>query len=211
MRPRTGRQSVRLVGVAVALGAMLATTACSGGDDEPPSEPTTEAVAPTLPASTAASAAASPSAVPTSLPPAAQAGGVCKSVTFGEVEAALGITFEVAAANGKAGSVRSCVLLPLAGSLPDLTFVATPLDDDVTDEDYEKDFVPEKSDDQKGLGRAAYRQVIAATGEAGPTARIGWLGKDTAYTLSLTTEKATGVPGATAYLPKLVALAPKLT
>ncbi|GAA3398558.1 hypothetical protein [Cryptosporangium minutisporangium] len=213
MRSRTAvRRAARVAGVVLALGGLAATTACTGDDPEKPSAPATEAVAPTLPASTPAAAtpSASPSAVPTSLPPAAQAGGVCASVTFAEVREALGITFEVAAASGKSGGVRTCVLLPLEQSLPDLTFVATPLDGEVSKDDFEKDFVPENADEQNGLGRAAYKQVVAATGQAGPIARIGWLGDETVYTLSLTTEKATGTPGAQAFLPKLVKLAPKL-
>jgi hypothetical protein len=148
--------------------------------------------------------------VPSSLPPAAEAGGLCSSITFSEVRETLGLTFQVAAANGKSGSVRTCVLMPLDESLPDLTFVATPLDGDVTEDDYQKDFVPDDADDQDGLGRAGYKQIVAATGQAGPIARIGWLGEETAYTLSLTTAKSTGTPGAQSYLPKLVALAPKV-
>ncbi|SHM45872.1 hypothetical protein [Cryptosporangium aurantiacum] len=212
MRACTARRVVRVAGVVLALGGLVGTTACSGDDPEEPSTPETEAVAPTLPSSAEASAtpSASPSAVPTSLPPAAEAGGVCASVTFAEVRDALGITFQVAAASGKSGSVRTCVLARLDEPLPDLTFVATPLDGDVSEDDYEKDFVPDNADEQNGLGRAAYKQVVAATAQAGPVVRIGWLGEETVYTLTLTTEKATGTPGAQAYLPKLVALAPKL-
>jgi len=212
MRPRTARSAARVAGLVLALGGLVTTAACTGDDggDKPASQAQASASASSSSAAASPSASPSPSIPPPSLPPAAAAGGVCASVTFAEVEAALGITFEVAAANGKRGSVRSCVLLPLDAALPDLTFVATPLEGEVSEEDFQKDFVPDGADEQSGLGRSAYKQVIKASGQAGPIARIGWLGDETVYTLSLTTEQTTGTPGAQSYLPKLVALAPKL-
>jgi hypothetical protein len=200
--------------VALAVSGLLATTSCVNHkyDDEKAASPSS--VAPTAPASTKASGSASPTAVPTVLPtsfaPAASAGGVCSAITYAELQTALGLTFQISAANGKAGGVRTCVLLPVDGALPDLTFVATPLDADVSVDDYTTDLVPKGATDQDGLGRTAYSRVVAATANAGPTTEIGWLGEETAYTLSLTFEKETGIPGATTYVPKLIALAPKL-
>ncbi|WP_157018205.1 hypothetical protein [Cryptosporangium arvum] len=215
MRPRTtARRLVRVAGLALAFSGLLTAAACSGDDGGSKSSPSkTEAAAPSAsePAAAATSASPSPSVPPPSLPPAAAAGGLCASVTFTEVRQALGLTFQIAAASGKSGSARTCVLTPLEAALPDLTFVATPLgDDEVSAEDYEKDFVPDKTSEIDGLGRAGYQQLIAATGSAGPVARIGWLGDKNVYTLSLATEQGTGSTEAKAYLPKLQALAPKV-
>lgn len=210
MRPRTARRFVRVVGLILALGGLVTTAACSGddGDETPSSETTAAAASGPVPA---ASASLSPSVPPPSLPPAAEAGGLCASVTFAEVRDALGVTFEIAAASGKDGAARTCVLTPLDAALPDLTFVATPLgEDEVSAEDYEQDFVPDNASEIDGLGRAGYQQLVAATGSAGPVARIGWLGEETVYTLSLATEQATGSTEAKAFLPKLTALAPKV-
>ncbi|TQS44865.1 hypothetical protein [Cryptosporangium phraense] len=212
MRPRTTRRVARLLGVALALGGLVATTACTGDEGDKAAQKPTEAETPTGPdaASASPSPSPSPSAVPTSVPPAAEAGGICKSITFSEVKTYLGLTFQVAAASGKEGGVRTCVLQPLDESLPDLTFVATPLDGEVSEDDYEKDFVPDKADDQNGLGRAAYKRVVAPSGANGPVAEVGWLGEETAYTLTLTLAQATGTTGANTYLPKLAGLGPKL-
>lgn len=213
MRLGTVRRIGRRTGVVIAVCGLLFTAACSGGGSDEPSSPSTEPDASSVSTSAAASTAASPTAPSslTSVPPVAEAGGICQKVTYAEVTTALGLTFQAAAASGKNGGVQTCVLLPIGAALPDLTFVATPLDDEVTEDDYAADFVPEGSDDQDGLGRAAYRDVIVATAKAGPTAQIGWLGKRAAYTLSLTTTKGTAVAGAAAFLVKLVTLAPKLT
>ncbi|MFI5956924.1 hypothetical protein [Cryptosporangium sp. NPDC051539] len=207
MRPPT-----RLLGVALALGGLVATAACTGDDADPSSDKKTAVAAPTVgtTASASPSASPSPSAIPTSVPPAASAGGICKSITFSEVRTYLGLTFQASAASGKEGGVRTCVLMTLDEALPDLTFVATPLEGEVSEDDYEKDFVPDKADDQGGLGRAAYKRVIAPSGTNGPAAEVGWLGDETAYTLTLTTPQATGTAGATAYLSKLAGLGPKL-
>jgi hypothetical protein len=213
MRPRTARRLVRVAGLILALGGLVTTAACSGDKGEKPSSAKTTAAAPSgsEPASASPSASPSPSIPPPSLPPAAKAGGLCSSVTFGEVRDALGVTFEIAAASGKKGSAQTCVLTPLDAALPDLTFIATPLgDDEVSAEDYEKDFVPDNTSEIDGLGRSGYQQLVAATGSAGPVARIGWLGDETVYTLALATERATGSTEAKAFLPKLKALAPKL-
>lgn len=199
----------------LAVSAVLATTSCSSGnkdDGQGGASPTT--IAPSAPASPKPSGSASPTALPTVLPtsfaPAANAGGVCGAISYAEIQGALGLVFQISAADGKAGDVRTCVLLPVDGALPDLTFVATPLDADVTVDDYTTDLVPKGAKDQDGLGRAGYSRVIAATADAGPTSEIGWLGEETAYTLSLTLEQETGLPGAASYIPKLVTLAPKL-
>ena len=211
MRPRTARRLVRAVGLVLALGGLVTTAACSDDKGGEPSSPKTTTAAAPSGSEPASSAPPSPSAPPPSLPPAAKAGGLCASVTFGEVRDALGVTFEIAAASGKKGAVQTCVLTPLDAALPDLTFIATPLgDDEVSAEDYEKDFVPDNTSEIEGLGRAGYQQLIAATGSAGPVARIGWLGDERVYTLSLATEQATGSTEAKALLPKLKALAPKI-
>lgn len=214
MRPRTARRIVRAAGLVLALGGLVTTAACSGDDKGEPSGPAKKTTAaPPAAATTAASPSASPSPSipPPSLAPAANAGGLCESVTFGEVSDALGITFEVAAAGGKRGAVRTCVLMPVDAAVPDLTFVATPLGGDkVSADDYAKDFVPDKSSELDGIGRAGYQQLLQASGEGGPVVRIGWLGEKNVYTLSLTTEKDTGTDAAKAYIPKLKALGPKI-
>lgn len=204
-------RTVRGLGLAtLAVSAVLATTSCSSNQDDAASETGPTTIAPSAPVSTKPAESATPTVLPTSFAPAASAGGVCVAITYAEIQGALGLSFQISAADGKAGDVRTCVLLPVDGTLPDLTFVATPLDADVTVDDYTTDLVPKGATDQDGLGRAGYSRVVAATADAGPTTEIGWLGEETAYTLSLTLEKETGLPGAATYIPKLVALAPKL-
>ena len=208
-------RTVRGLGLAtLAVSGVLVTTSCISNKYDGPGGARTTAAAPSAPATTKASGSVPPTVPPTVLPtsfaPAASAGGVCAAITYAEIQGVLGLVFQISAADGKAGDVRTCVLLPVDGALPDLTFVATPLDADVTVDDYTTDLVPKGATDQDGLGRAGYSRVVAATPDAGPTTEIGWLGEETAYTLSLTLEKATGLPGAATYVPKLVTLAPKL-
>jgi hypothetical protein len=210
--------TVRGLGLAsLALSGLLATTSCvnnSKYDDEASTNATRTAPAPAGTSSASPSASATPSipatVLPTSFAPASSAGGVCAAITYAEIKAALGMQFQISAASGKSGDVQTCVLLPVAGDLPQLTFTATPLDADVTVDDYGTDLVPKGATDQDGLGRAAYSRVVAATGGAGPFDEVGWLGEETAYTLTLAFEPETGQPGATALIPQLIAVAPKL-
>jgi hypothetical protein len=202
------------VGVTLVLGGLLATSGCSGGggSDKNGSEPSAAETAAV--ASASASASPTPSVpatvLPTSFAPAASAGGICSDITYAEIQSALGLTFQISAANGKEGGVQTCVLLPVDGDAPALTLVSTPLDADESVDDYTTDLVPKGAKDQNGLGRAAYSRIVAASGDTGPTTELGWLGEETAYTLSVTFEPETGVPGATSYVPKMIALAPKL-
>jgi hypothetical protein len=210
------RPTVRgLALVSLALSGLLATASCVSTKYDQDAKPSASATVPAAgSASPGASASPTPSipatVLPTSFAPAASAGGVCATITYAEIKTALALDFQISAASGKTGSVQTCVLIPVDGTLPTLTFVSTPLDSDETVDDYTTDLVPKGATDQDGLGRAAYTRVASATAGTGPTAEVGWLGTKTAYALSVTFEQATGVPGATTYLPKMVALAPKL-
>jgi hypothetical protein len=204
----------RATAVPVALLAFVAATAlglagCRAGEGttEPsPSPSTSAASAPILPSGGTASA--SPSAA---LPPASAAGGVCMRIRFEEVAALTGVRFEVAGASGTPGRSQACVLGRVGASVPDLTFTVVPVAADLTAADYAADYVPSGATTLPGLGEAGFSRVLPAASGAGPKAEIGWLRGSRTYTVSLTTERPTTPAAARAAIPKLVALARRLT
>lgn len=147
------------------------------------------------------SAAPSPSASPT---PAHAAGGTCKLVDYGSVEAATGTRFEVAAASTAHGAA-SCALQVLYSDHPDLVLAVADTQADA------KAFAkaePDGANTIKGLGAAAYSRVLGPSGSAGPVVEIAWLGRhDKIVTMRYTYSSDVGTHTASGAVGKLVAYA----
>jgi hypothetical protein len=146
-------------------------------------------------------AAPTPSAQPT---PAQAAGGSCQLLDYGAVEQATGTRFAVAASTAS-GSAQSCALQTLYSDYPDLLLSAAPTKADA------KTFgkaAPDNASTVSGLGQAAYSRRIAAGDGAGPAVQVDWLGKNAKLlTLRYTFPPGTATATATAFTPKLIAVA----
>jgi hypothetical protein len=139
-------------------------------------------------------------------PPAASAGGACILWDYPEISKALGVTFNVAAAD-QADDVSTCVVQTEGASRPDLVLSIV----ERTEADaalFTKDLAPAKATTVKGLGKAAYQSIAPAAADHGATIEIGWLTADKQL-MSLRFTFAKGTPQAEAnpMAGKLVGLA----
>jgi hypothetical protein len=132
------------------------------------------------------------------------AGGSCQLLDYGAVEQATGTRFAVAASTAS-GSAQSCALQTLYSDYPDLLLSAAPTKADA------KTFgkaAPDNASTVSGLGQAAYSRRIAAGDGAGPAVQVDWLGKNAKLlTLRYTFPPGTATATATAFTPKLIAVA----
>jgi hypothetical protein len=122
---------------------------------------------------------------PVVAPPASAAGGACILLDYGLIENAIGVRFDIAAAD-QADSTSTCVVQSDGGSLPDLVLSVL----EHTDAD-PKMFLDQRKADKvialNGLGTAAYKLVAPAGQGSGPTVEVGWLtGDKQAKTLRFT-------------------------
>ena len=193
----TWRRTVANAAAAVAtIAALFGTTACHA-----PGTSTTGAHSPT-PAG-GPSGSLTPSAPPPS--PAALAGGACLLLDYATVTKELGTTFDVAAAADSSGTY-TCALQRSTGALPTLTLTITATD--LTPLDFTTDVNPAGSKPVTGLGKIGYSIVLDSTSSAGPGVEVGWLsGNDRLILLRYVFAKSSSSADATAFVPKLVALA----
>jgi hypothetical protein len=156
-----------------------------------------------------AAADAPPSAPPVAPEiPAAAAGGVCQLLDYVLIERIVGVKFDVAAAR-KVDKTYSCAVQSMGAPRPDLVLSVTVTQADV--EIFQEELTPQGAASVKGLGKAAYRQVRAAGGSAGPGVEVGWLTAD-ARLIILRYTSAPGQPTSAAdtLAPKLVELAKEI-
>lgn len=156
------------------------------------------------PSGTSASAAPTARASDTRVP-VANAGGLCKLLSYPKVDGALEVIFDVAAA-GKDGD--SCVLQVYGHAYPDLTLTSTKTKLDA--KGFSAEFAPDGAKSVKGLGKAAYQVAKDPSGKAGPSAEVGWLVKGKIYLLRYTFEKGSSPGQAAEMTTKLVTLAKQL-
>lgn len=107
--------------------------------------------------------------------PASVSGGACRMLDYAAIEAALKVRFDVAAASER-GKTQTCVVRHQEATHPELTFAisATSADASV----FKSTVMPSKAKSVSGLGKAAYRALIAAGKKDGPGVEVGWLSGD---------------------------------
>ncbi len=140
--------------------------------------------------------------------PAGVAGGACQLLDFDVVAAAVGVSFDVAAA-AQQGGTYTCVLQQQQSSFPDLTLAVTPTAADVST--FRGTVTPKGAATVSDLGRAGYSTTVPASGGAGPAIEVGWLAGN-ARLLVLRYRLAPGADPAplAALTPKVVELARKV-
>jgi hypothetical protein len=176
-----------LVGTAVVLAAL------SGCGTTPQSDPS--------PSASSAAASSSPKAEPSDTRrPIAAAGGLCKLLSYQQVDEATKVEFDYAAAGKSA-----CALQVQGHDHPDLTLGASATK--VKSDKFFSAFAPDGAKKVSGLGKAAYRAVGDATSKAGPTAEVGWLAGGKFYLLTYTFEPGASKGQAGQMATRLVTLA----
>ena len=108
--------------------------------------------------------------------PAAAAGGACILLDYPQIEEHIGVRFDVAASD-QTDDTSTCVVQTEDETLPDLTFsvVASTTADAKM---FLGELRPKGAKTLTGLGKAAYRAVEPAAGDAGPAVELGWLTAD---------------------------------
>lgn len=178
------------------LVALFGASACQTlGTSTTTASPPTPAVGP--------SGSLTPSPPPPS--PAALAGGACLLLDYATVAKEIGTTFDVAAAADSSGTY-TCALQRSVAALPTLTLTITATD--LTPLDFTTNVNPAGSKPLTGLGKIGYSIVLDSTSSAGPGVEVGWLsGNDRLILLRYVFPKGSASTAATAFVPKLVALA----
>ena len=137
--------------------------------------------------------------------PAASAGGACILWNYPFIKQKIGITFEVAA-SGQADDTSTCVVQTIAGNWPDLALSV--VESTTAGAGTFSDLVPAKAVRLKGLGKAAYRLDLPASGGHGPVVEIGWLSEaKQLQTLRFTFAKGAKAAEVKAMRTKLLSLA----
>ncbi|HKS97993.1 MAG TPA: hypothetical protein VJT31_00560 [Rugosimonospora sp.] len=137
--------------------------------------------------------------------PASLAGGACQLLDFDEVAAAVGTSFDVAAAS-QSGLTFTCVLEQTGANLPDLALSLTSTQ--ANPGIFTSTVTPKGSAPVADLGKAAYAASVPAGAGAGPGVEVGWLsGHQRIITLRLRTRAGTAQAEADALRPKLIDLA----
>ncbi|MGH3731049.1 MAG: hypothetical protein ACRDTU_20195 [Micromonosporaceae bacterium] len=132
--------------------------------------------------------------------PVADAGGMCKLLSYQVVADATDVEFDHAASADGA-----CALQVLGHQHPDLTLAAS--DTEVKPKEFGETFAPDGAAEVGELGQAAYRTVGRPEGKAGPVAEVGWLVDKKVYLLRYTFEKGATSGQAKQMGRKLVGLA----
>lgn len=139
--------------------------------------------------------------------PASAAGGACELLDYVTIEEIIGVRFDVAAAS-QHQKTRTCVLQPEEASRPDLSLSLT---DTKTDTSVFQELVPSGAKTVKGLGKAAYRHVVAPGKGHGGAVEVGWLtGKGRVLCLRYTLAAGAEKTEAEELAPKLVELAERI-
>lgn len=140
--------------------------------------------------------------------PAAAAGGACLLLDFPEIEKVVGGKFDVAAASRHQGTY-TCVVQAEEASRPDLTLSVTETLADAAI--FRDDLEPKGAETVKGLGKAAYRLIVAPGKGYGAGVEVGWLSSDgRLLNLRYTLAAGQGKAAAETVAPKIVALAKKI-
>jgi hypothetical protein len=149
--------------------------------------------------------ASSPSVAET---PASAEGGACYLLDYGDIEAAIGVRFDVAAAT-RSKNTFTCVVQPALGASTHLSLSVSTTTADIS---VMKDVVaPDGADSVSGLGKWGYQTIVKAARGEGPRIEVGWLSGDgRLLILRFTTAAGTSAVAADAAVPKVVALARKI-
>lgn len=190
---QTGRAAVGVLAVAGLLGL----AACGA-------TPQTTAERSTSPSRSASPSAEAPSKAAEERIPVAEAGGVCKLLSYETAARGTGVEFDVAAA-GKHQKSSTCVLQVYGHAYPDLTLTVSPTKADT--KHFYDNAAPDGAKRVDKLGEAAYRALIGQKGKAGPAAEVGWLADGSILTLRHTHESGVSADQARVTASKLVTLA----
>jgi hypothetical protein len=174
---------------ALAAGAMLAASGCSGNANAGAGKGPAQAASPTR-------------------PPAALAGGACQLLDYDIVESELGVRFALAAAAVNAATF-TCVLQPAGADEPDLTLAvtATLADESV----FRASVVPKGATVLSNVGKIGYQTGVPAAAGVGPGLEIGWLSANQRLmVLRYHAAEGTAAADVNALLPKLGELARKI-
>lgn len=139
--------------------------------------------------------------------PAADAGGLCRSLDYGVVHDTTGLDFDVAAPSQSSGT-QACALQSVSAELPTLTYSS--VDAQVKPSDFGSDFQPDGANKVDGLGQAAYSKVSNGSNGSGPAVEVGWSSGQKVFTLALLTPNNTSGDDANGYVGKLTDLAKKI-
>jgi hypothetical protein len=138
--------------------------------------------------------------------PAASAGGACILWDYAFLQKELGVKFTVAAAD-QVEDTSTCVVQTDTSDWPDLTLAvveSTTADGKL----FIDNLMPPKASKLKGLGKAGYRLIGAASGDHGPTIEIGWLSEAAQLqTLKFTFAKGAPATAVNQMCVRLLALA----
>jgi hypothetical protein len=130
-------------------------------------------------------------------PVAADAGGACLLLDFGQANEALKTAFDVAA-SGQSGETYTCVLRSVTAEYPALTMAVTATHADVSV--FQSSVIWPKGAVHVGdLGLVAYRTNLGAAGDHGPGVEVGWLsGNQRLIIVRLQVAKGKALPDPTA-------------
>jgi hypothetical protein len=143
--------------------------------------------------------------VQTEPPAAATAGGACLLLDFGVINAALGSSFNVAAA-ADSSETYTCDVQATTATYPDLTLTVTATD--LLPLDFTATVAPAGSTPVQKLGKIGYVLRVAATTKLGPAVEVGWLsGNDRLIIMRYTFAKSASTAAATALKTKMITLA----
>jgi len=144
-------------------------------------------------------------AQPSGPPVAAMAGGACLLLDFHVINAALGSSFNVAAA-AASSDTYTCDVQASAAAYPDLTLTVTATD--LLPLDFTSSVVPSGSSSVTKLGKIGYVLQVAATTKLGPAIEVGWLsGNGRLIIMRYTFPKSATAADATSLKTKMIALA----
>jgi hypothetical protein len=147
------------------------------------------------------------SPVPTAYP-ASAAGDACALLDYDVIEKAVGVRFDVAAAN-RQGATHTCVVQASNANHPDLVLTVSTATANAAV--FRSTLVPKTAKTVKGLGLAAYQLTIKASQGQGPGLEVGWLSGDSRLiTLRFTFAAGAGQAAVAALQGKLVELAKKV-
>ncbi len=141
------------------------------------------------------------------VPPAADAGGLCKSLDYQTIHDTVGLDFDVAAPSQSNGT-QACAVQSTSSELPSLTLSA--ITTQVSAKDFTDTFQPQDGKKLDGVGEAAYSKINGAGNGAGPSIEIGWSTGKQIYTLALLTKQGTSDGDANGYIAKLAELGKKI-
>ena len=198
MSPAARTRLARIAGASALLAVLAAATACGGGGGGDGAPAASGSPSSSVLAESAPQPGGSPSEEK-------KAQGACEYFNVEAVGADLGVKFEVVQP-AEADNAQVCVLQTTKGSFPDLTLATAKTKADKAS--FQATMMPEEADGVDGLGKAAYKVLLAERDGSGPVAEVGWLSNaGRIFTLRFTSAKGTGTDEVKGHMDKLIEIA----